>query len=324
MTSKYKVAPGTPEASVSLPVGVVPGTVLDGGVAQYLGVPYAEPPVDTREAAFEPPRPVTMLRPEWKAGEREQDDPYVVDPLVQCASGLLCCCTCGDFCCVACCWCCNRTKAETGDGKGLGLDVLRMNIWVPPAAKEVKVPVVVFIHGGGDCGSGKMSNPNSRAGSRLAAAQGVVVCVIDFRQGIFGTMDWGSGSDVPTNLELQDMVAALAWVQENIAAFGGDKSCVTIAGESIGGRRICELVWCPAAKGLFHRAVASSPSSADLCNLTPCVVARALSQMRHPRRLVSSLSSSLPSSLSSSLASECARVSLFLTAGRTPPTGASW
>ena len=258
---------------MSLPVGTVSGTLLDSGVRQYLGVPYAEPPVDTREAAFEAPRPVTMLRPEMEAGMKEQDHPYVVSPLAQCSAGLLCCCTCGDVCCVTCCWCCNRTKKENSDGKGMGLDVLRMNIWVPPAAKEGQAPVVVFIHGGGDCGAGRTDDPNSRAGSRLATAQGVVVCVIDFRQGIFGTMDWGS--DVPTNLELRDIVAALKWIQDNIHAFGGDKSCVTIVGESIGGRRICELLWCPEAKGTFHRAVSDSPSSTDLCNLTPCVLASA-------------------------------------------------
>ena len=270
--STYKISP-SPEVNVSLPVGTVSGTLLDSGVRQYLGVPYAEPPVDTREAAFEAPRPVTMLRPEMEAGMKEQDHPYVVSPLAQCSAGLLCCCTCGDVCCVTCCWCCNRTKKENSDGKGMGLDVLRMNIWVPPAAKEAKVPVVVFIHGGGDTGSGRTDDPNSRAGARLATAQGVVVCVIDFRQGIFGTMDWGS--DVPTNLELRDMVAALKWIQDNIHAFGGDKTCVTIVGESIGGRRICELLWCPEAKGTFHRAVSDSPSSADFCNLTPCVLASA-------------------------------------------------
>jgi len=250
MPSKSKVAPD-PAATVTLPVGTVPGIILENGVRQYLGVPYAEPPVDTREAAFESPRPVTMLRPEMQAGERQQDHIYTMPPLAQCVAGELCCCTCGDACCFTLCWCCCRNKSEKDDGKDMGLDVLRMNIWSPAAAKEQKAPVLVWIHGGGDCGSGRTDDPNSRAADKLAAAHDVVVCVIDFRQGIFGVMDWGSGSDVPTNLECRDMVAALQWIQDNIGAFGGDKENVTIIGESIGGRRVCELVWCPAAEGLF-------------------------------------------------------------------------
>ena len=119
---------------------------------------------------------------------------------------------------------------------------------------------MVWIHGGGDAGSARLDDPNSRAGDRLAASQNVLVCLLEFRQGIFGTMDWGSGSDVPTNLELRDMICGLQWIRDNIAAFGGDAGNVTIVGESIGARRVCELVWCPAAKGLFHRAIASSPS----------------------------------------------------------------
>jgi hypothetical protein len=57
----------------------------------------------------------------------------------------------------------------------------------------------VWIHGGGDAGSARLDDPNTRSGERLAQAQGVVVCAIDFRQGVFGTMDWGSGSDVRAN-----------------------------------------------------------------------------------------------------------------------------
>lgn len=258
-----------PEATVTLPIGVVHGTTLESGVHQYLGVPYAEPPIDTREAAFEAPKPLKMLLPEMEAGTREADAPLgITTPLVECAAAM-CPCACGTCCCASCLWCCCKASAssEKTDGKGMGLDVLRMNVWTPPsAAKEGGLPVMVWIHGGGDSGSGRISDPNSRSGARLSKAQGVVVCVLDFRQGIFGVMDWGS--DVPTNLELRDMVAALQFIQDHIGAFGGDKACVTIVGESIGGRRVTELMWCPAAKGLFHRAIATSPSLGEMANLS--------------------------------------------------------
>ena len=233
-------------------MGTVSGIVLPSGVRQFLGVPYAEQ-LSTREAAFEPPQQLKMLRPEWAAGTKELDRPYGGGPP---ELSLLFCSGCR--CCVACSWCL-RTRREDTDEKGTGLDVLRMHIWaLPPAVKPA--PVMVWIHGGGDAGSARLDDPNSRSGDRLAASQNVVICVLEFRQGIFGTMDWGSRSDVPTNLELRDMICGLQWIRDNIAAFGGDPENVSIVGESIGARRVCELVWCPAAQGLFHRAIASSPS----------------------------------------------------------------
>ena len=155
---------------------------------------------------------------------------------------------------------------------GVGLDVLRVSIWSPPDDDDNdssggKAPVMVLLHGGGDSGAARLDDPNVRSGEKLAANQKVVVCVLGFRQGIFGTMDWGADSDVPTNLELRDIVCGLRWIRDHITAFGGDPSRVTVFGESIGGRRVCELVWCPAAKGLFHRAIASSPSGVEACNL---------------------------------------------------------
>eukprot|EP00802_Teleaulax_amphioxeia_P012197 Tamp_12235.p1 GENE.Tamp_12235~~Tamp_12235.p1 ORF type:complete len:325 (+),score=60.88 Tamp_12235:86-976(+) len=171
----------------------------------------------------------------------------------------------GCTCCVASSWCCRSTNEST-DGTAAGLDVLRVSIWAPPPA-AASAPVLVWIHGGGDAGSARLDDPNTRSGERLAQAQGVVVCAIDFRQGVFGTMDWGSGSDVPTNIELRDMICGLQWIRDHIAAFGGDPGCVTVFGESIGGRRVCELLWCPAAKGLFHRAIATSPSGIEACNV---------------------------------------------------------
>jgi carboxylesterase type B len=196
--STYKIAP---DANIDLSIGKVSGTVLKNGVRQYLGVPYAEP-LDAsapREAVFEPPKPLEMLRPEMQAGTKEPDTAYGLHPLPQCTAGC-CCCECGQSCAFVCCWFCCRANKEDNDGKGVGLDVLRMNIWTPETSKDGAVPVLVWIHGGGDAGNARKDDPNSRSGDRLAKLQGVVVCAIEFRQGIFGQMDWGSGSDVPSNL----------------------------------------------------------------------------------------------------------------------------
>ena len=203
-----------PDVNVVLPVGTVTGKALPNGVKEYLGVPYAQP-LETRVSAFEEPKPLTMLRPETSAGLREVDHPYGGGypelSLFLCPS-----CT----CLVACSYCC-RSRDEDTDGKPpTGLNVVRMNIWAPPT--DGQKPVMVWIHGGGDAGSARRNDPNSRSGHRLAASQDLVVYTLEFRQGIFGAMDWGRGSDVPTNLELRDMVCGLQWVQAHIGAFGGN------------------------------------------------------------------------------------------------------
>ena len=256
------VAPYSGDPIVTLSAGLVTGKTLGNGCRQWLGVPYASPPTEPRTAAFEAPAPLKIIRPEMQAGAREMDRPYGGGmPELS----LLFCPRC--TCCVYCSWCLRERNEDTdGDPKKAGLDVLRMNIWSPSRAAQGPVPVVVWIHGGGDAGSARTDDPNSRPGDKLAEAEGLVVCCLEFRQGIFGTMDWGPGSDVPSNIELRDMLCGLRWIQDNIRAFGGDPSCVTICGESIGGRRVCELVWCPAASGLFHRAIAVSPSNWEVCN----------------------------------------------------------
>eukprot|EP00933_Yihiella_yeosuensis_P053398 TRINITY_DN5162_c2_g1_i1.p1 TRINITY_DN5162_c2_g1~~TRINITY_DN5162_c2_g1_i1.p1 ORF type:complete len:468 (-),score=77.06 TRINITY_DN5162_c2_g1_i1:98-1354(-) len=92
-------------------------------------------------------------------------------------------------------------------------------------------------------------------------------------------MDWGKSSGVPTNLELRDILCALEWIKANIESFGGNPNSVTIYGESIGGRRVSELVHCKSAAGLFHAAIAVSPSGPEMCNLSEAHLA-------HRRQLV--------------------------------------
>ncbi|XP_073421401.1 fatty acyl-CoA hydrolase precursor, medium chain-like isoform X2 [Dendrobates tinctorius] len=133
-------------------------------------------------------------------------------------------------------------------------DCLYLNLFTPAdRVKEEKLPVMVFIHGGGLMMGGAMMFE----GSALSAHENVVVVSIQYRLGLLGFLStgdhWATG-----NYGFLDQVKALQWVQENIADFGGDPKSVTIFGESAGGVSVSALVVSPLAKGLFHRAIAES------------------------------------------------------------------
>ncbi|XP_073469289.1 fatty acyl-CoA hydrolase precursor, medium chain-like isoform X1 [Aquarana catesbeiana] len=132
-------------------------------------------------------------------------------------------------------------------------DCLYLNIYTPnDREKESKLPVMVFIHGGGLIIGGAYYD-----GSALSVYENVVVVSIQYRLGILGFFSTGDDK-LPGNLGFIDQVAALHWVQENIADFGGDQHSVTIFGESAGGVSVSALVLSPLAKGLFHKAIAES------------------------------------------------------------------
>lgn len=144
-------------------------------------------------------------------------------------------------------------------------DCLYLNVWTPATSDQERLPVMVWIHGGGfSIGAG--SNP-LYDGTHFAEA-GVVLVTINYRLGIFGafahpSLTRESEYGASGNYGLMDQVAALAWVQRNIAAFGGDPGNVTIFGESAGGRSVSLLMVAPSAKGLFHRAIAHSGALRD-------------------------------------------------------------
>ncbi|PIO40670.1 hypothetical protein AB205_0056290 [Aquarana catesbeiana] len=132
-------------------------------------------------------------------------------------------------------------------------DCLYLNIYTPnDREKESKLPVMVFIHGGGLIIGGAYYD-----GSALSVYENVVVVSIQYRLGILGFFSTGDDK-LPGNLGFIDQVAALHWVQENIADFGGDQHSVTIFGESAGGVSVSALVLSPLAKGLFHKAISES------------------------------------------------------------------
>src|SRR6266487_4405745 len=202
--------------------GIVRGR-MDEGVATFKGIPYAAPPFGSNR--FQPPRPAERwdgVREAFKYGATVAKPPYFppFDVLLP-------------------------EPAIAGE------DCLNLNIWTPDPGKA-GLPVMVWIHGGAFAnGTGAIPTYD---GSRFAR-DGVVCVTINYRLGVDGFLFLGQGS---ANLGLLDQVAALTWVQENIAAFGGDPNNVTIFGQSAGGMSVGTLLSMPRAAGLFGRAIAQS------------------------------------------------------------------
>ena len=133
-------------------------------------------------------------------------------------------------------------------------DCLLLNVWTP-AVDDARRPTMVWIHGGGyTIGSG--SEPYY-TGANLAARGDVVVVTINYRLNVLGFLNDPELDEF--NLGTRDQIAALGWVHDNIASFGGDPGNVTIFGESSGGQSMTTLLAAPAAAGLFQRAIPQSP-----------------------------------------------------------------
>ena len=221
-------------------LGDLRGTT-EGGVAVWRGVPYARQPLgDRRFRAPAPPRPWTGVRDAVEHGPLPpqgktfvgsgRDDPKVRD----------------EACLTLTVW--SPAGSRPPDTAGSG-----------PPDTAGSLPVMVWIPGGAFVfGAGQFQLYN---GSRLAANGNVVVVNVTYRIGVFGGLelsDLGDGFD--DNLALRDQIAALRWIQENIAAFGGDPDRVTVFGESAGATSVLALLASPAADGLFSRAIAQSPA----------------------------------------------------------------
>jgi para-nitrobenzyl esterase len=194
---------------------------LDAEVLSFKGIPYAAPPVGPNR--FEPPQP-----PEPWSSPRDASAYGATAPQTEASelSALV------------------PRRVIPGD------DYLNLNVWTPGLAG--RAPVMVFIHGGSfTSGSGALSVYD---GTRFAR-DGVVLVTINYRLGADGFLWFGDGTP---NLGLLDQIAALTWVRDNIAAFGGDPGNVTVFGESAGAMSVCTLLAMPSAEGLFHRAIAES------------------------------------------------------------------
>jgi para-nitrobenzyl esterase len=234
---------------VRIDSGRIRGTA-EGGVAAYLGIPYAAPPVGSLR--WEPPQPVTpwsAVRPCTQFGPAcpQPASPFGRDVGRQ-----------DEDCLYLNVWTAAEAPVSTlGGGSGEG-EAHRPS--PSSASATAGRPVMVWIHGGGcSIGAGSLPYYNGR---RLAE-QGVVLVTLNYRLGPLGflahpLLSKESPHGVSGNYGLLDQIEALRWVQRNIAAFGGDPQRVTVFGESAGALCIARLMVSPPAKGLFQRAIAQS------------------------------------------------------------------
>ncbi len=213
---------------VKTTAGLVEGKAAVDGVRAFLGIPYAAPPVGERR--WREPQPVASwqgVRPATAFGSRCLQGRIFDDMIFE------------------------DTPSE---------DCLYLNVWTPARAAGDRLPVMVWIYGGG-FQAGSTSEPRQN-GARLAG-KGVVVVSMNYRLGVFGflahpELTKESGHGASGNYGFMDQLAALRWVRDNIAAFGGDPGKVTLFGESAGSFSVSALVASPLARGLVHRAIGES------------------------------------------------------------------
>ena len=213
---------------VHAPAGAVEGQA-QGDLLVFKGLPYAQPP--TGPARWKPPMPL----PKWQGVRKATGfGPACVQPVTP------------------------PGNIYSDDVGPMSEDCLSLNIWAPKGAS--KAPVFVWIYGGAlTTGASGLSIYD---GAKLAG-RGVVVVSINYRLGVLGylahpALSAESPDGVSGNYGLLDQIEALRWIKRNIAAFGGDPSNVTIAGESAGGLSVMYLMVAPTARGLFSKAIAES------------------------------------------------------------------
>jgi para-nitrobenzyl esterase len=218
-----------PSGTVKIESGMVSGVTIDG-IQSYKGIPFAAPPVGTLR--WKPPQPVAS----W-TGTRRADAVGAACPQNAHAPGSI-------FP--------DPTEPQSED-------CLFLNVWTGARAGERR-PVIVWYHGGGWVyGSGSSYTPNGAP----IAKKGVVLVTVNYRMGALGYMAHPqltaeSSHRSSGNYGFLDQIAALQWVHNNIAAFGGDPNRVTIQGESAGSWTVSILVASPLSRGLFHAAIGES------------------------------------------------------------------
>lgn len=149
-------------------------------------------------------------------------------------------------------------------------DCLRLNVWTPALKDNRKRPVLFWIHGGAFFSGSSQEHP-SYDGENLSREGDVVVVSVNHRLNAFGFLDlsdYGNHYEKSGNVGMLDIVAALEWVRDNIADFGGDAGNVTIFGQSGGGAKVTTLMAMPSAKGLFHKAISQSSSTVQVATHT--------------------------------------------------------
>jgi para-nitrobenzyl esterase len=226
----FFVASNLAIGQVRTDAGLVEGGISsDSRVRVFKGIPYSAPPVGSLR--WKAPQPVTPWKETLKAtefGPRCMQARIFADMIFR--------------------------------DKGVSEDCLNLNVWTPVKSSKKRLPVMVWIYGGG-FQAGAASEP--RQDGENLAKKGVVVVSFNYRLGVFGFLSHPeltkeSGVNASGNYGLMDQVAALRWVQKNIAAFGGDPKKVTIFGESAGSFSVSALMASPLAQGLFQRAIGES------------------------------------------------------------------
>jgi para-nitrobenzyl esterase len=221
-------------APVAVTGGLLEGTV-ENGLQVFRGIPFAAPPVNAER--WKEPQPLQA----W-SGIRSADR---FGPA--CPQG--------------------QVSAEGTLGENISEDCLYLNVWSPAKSMDEKLPVLVWIYGGG-FGGGRTSDPLFN-GEPLAQ-KGVVYVSLAYRVGVMGFMAHPElsaenlamhGSSASGNYGLLDLITGLQWIKQNIAAFGGDPDQVTIWGESAGGIAVSMLAASPLAKDLFHGVISDSGGS---------------------------------------------------------------
>jgi para-nitrobenzyl esterase len=208
----------------------------EGGIHTFLGIPYGAPTAGT--ARFQPPAP-----PKPWAGVRDSMQYGPVCPQ----------------------WVRNYADISAyfweHDFGRMDEDCLRVNVWTPGVNDHGKRPVMFWLHEGGFY-RGSAHELKAIHGRNLARRGDVVVVSINHRLnglGVLNLADYGERYASSPNISMLDIVQALGWVRDNIDNFGGDPNNVTVFGQSGGGSKVNHLMSMPAAKGLFHKAVAQSP-----------------------------------------------------------------
>lgn len=215
--------------------GRVAGEAI-GGVHIFRGISYAAPPVG--DLRWKPPQAPTSWDGVRDATQFAADCPQVYSPTPRIDS--------------------SRSRAP-----GMSEDCLYLNIWAPGDSAGEKAPVYVWFPGGGFI-RGSAAEPTYDG--QALARRGIVVVTVNHRVGAFGFLahpglTTESEHGASGNYGLLDTIAALRWIRDNIAAFGGDPDRVTISGQSSGGALVGNLFVSPLAKGLFQRVIAQSPGS---------------------------------------------------------------
>ena len=215
-------------AAVATAEGPVEG-LSRNGIQQFLGIPFAAPPVGALR--WMPPRPASK----WTAVRQAK------------AFGPICAQI--------------TTLGPFAGPPNSNEDCLYLNVFTPDT--KAKLPVLVWIHGGGFV-SGSSQEVRPYDGEQIARRHNAVLVSMNHRLNVFGFLDLsqigGERYATSANLGMLDLVAALEWVRDNIANFGGDPSSVTIFGQSGGARKVSTLLAMPAARGLFHKAAVLSGS----------------------------------------------------------------